>query len=49
MITYCAAKEKALKIKEELSNLVPNLKVMLLKAGGLSTLYANKGGIVFAI
>lgn len=49
MITYCAAKEKALKIKEELNKLVPNLKVMLLKAGGLSTMYANKGGVIFAI
>lgn len=49
MITYCAALEKATKIKEELSKLVPNLKVKLLKAGGLSTTYANEGGLVFAI
>jgi len=49
MITYCAALDKASKIKEELSKLVPNLKVMLLKAGGLSTTYANEGGVVFAI
>ena len=49
MITYCAALEKAKKIKEELNKIVPNLKVMLLKAGGLSTMYANDGGIVFAI
>ena len=49
MITHCAAKEKALKIKEELNKLVPQLKVMILKAGGLSTTYANKGGVIFAI
>lgn len=49
MITYCAAKEKADKIKEELNKLVPQLKVKLLKAGGLSTTYANAGGLVFAI
>jgi DegV family protein with EDD domain len=49
MITYCAAKERALKIKKELSQLVPNLKVKLLQAGGLSTTYANKGGLIFAI
>lgn len=49
MITHCAAKEKALKIKEELNKLVPQLKVMILKAGGLSTTYANEGGVIFAI
>lgn len=49
MVTYCAAKERANKLKEELNKLVPNLRVMLLKAGGLSTIYANEGGIVFAI
>ena len=49
MITCCAAKERALKIKKELSQLVPNLKVKLLQAGGLSTTYANKGGLIFAI
>lgn len=49
MITHCSAKEKAVKIKEELTKLVPQLKVMILKAGGLSTTYANKGGIIFAI
>lgn len=49
MITHCAAKEKATKIKEELNKLVPQLKVIVLKAGGLSTTYANKGGIIFAI
>ena len=49
MITYCAAKEKANKIKEELNKLVPHLKIKLLKAGGLSTTYANEGGLVFAI
>ena len=49
MITYCAAKEKANKIKEELNKLVPQLKIKLLKAGGLSTTYANAGGLIFAI
>ena len=49
MIVHCAAKEKALKIKEELNKLVPNLKIMLLKTGGLSTTYANEGGLIFAI
>ncbi len=49
MITYCAALEKANKIKEELNQLVPQLKVKLLKAGGLSTTYANAGGLIFAI
>lgn len=49
MITYCAAREKADKIKEELNKLVPQLKVKLLKAGGLSTTYANAGGLIFAI
>ena len=39
----------SLKIKKELSQLVPNLKVKLLQAGGLSTTYANKGGLIFAI
>lgn len=49
MITHCAALEKATKIKEELKKLVPQLKVMILKAGGLSTTYANEGGVIFAI
>lgn len=49
MITYCAALEKATQIKEELNKIVPNLKIMLLKAGGLSTTYANEGGLIFAL
>lgn len=49
MITHCAAKEKAEKIKKELSELVPNLKIWILKSGGLSTVYANRGGLIFAI
>lgn len=49
MITYCSAKERALKIKEELHRIVPQLKIKLLQAGGLSTVYANEGGLVFAI
>lgn len=48
-IVHCAAREKALKIKEEINKLVPNLKIMLLKSGGLSTTYANEGGLIFAI
>lgn len=49
MITYCAAEERALKLKNEISKLAPNLKIILLKAGGLSTVYANEGGVVLAI
>ena len=49
MITYCACKEKALKIKQDINGIVPQLKIKLLRAGGLSTTYANEGGLIFAI
>lgn len=47
-ITHVDAAEKAEKIKEALLEQLHFKEIMILRAGGLSTVYADMGGLVFA-
>jgi fatty acid-binding protein DegV len=47
-ITYVTAMEKAQAIKEEIQRIYNFKDVLIFKAGGLSTIYADDGGIVIA-
>lgn len=45
-ITQCNALERAQYIKDELEKRVPFKKVVIVNAGGISTAYANEGGVI---
>lgn len=47
-ITHINAKEKALKIKDELLSLYSFKDIHIFKGGGLSTIYGDDGGIIIA-
>lgn len=47
-ITHVNAKEKALMIKDEIQRLYGFKDVLIFRSGGLSTVYADDGGIVIA-
>lgn len=47
-ITHVDAREKAEKMRDIIQSRFHFKKVLILRAGGLSTVYADKGGLVFA-
>ena len=48
-IAYCNCRERAQKVKEEILKKIKVKDVVLLNTGGISTMYANDGGIIVAI
>jgi DegV family protein with EDD domain len=49
VISHCNCEERALALKEQLRSIHKNLqKIIVVPAGGLSTVYANDGGIVLS-
>ena len=48
-IAYCNCKERAQKVKEEILKKIKVKDVVLVNTGGISTMYANDGGIIVAI
>ena len=49
MITQCNCQERAEYVKERLSKLGKFKDILITKAGGISTVYANDGGIVVVV
>ncbi|HCC01346.1 MAG TPA: DegV family protein [Ruminococcaceae bacterium] len=47
-ITFVDIKEKAEKMRETIRNSIPFKDIKIFRAGGLSTVYADRGGLVFA-
>ena len=48
VISHCFAKERAELVKEKLKNSLQIKKVIVCKTGGISTMYANRGGIILS-
>lgn len=46
VITHCAAKERAEYIRDKVKETVNVKETIICKAGGISTMYANRGGVV---
>jgi len=46
VITQCAASERAAKLRDKILSLAPFASSIICPAGGLSTMYANAGGII---
>ena len=50
IISYCNCSQRAMELKEAFLKRCPALQdVILVPAGGVSTVYANDGGIVLAV
>ena len=48
-IAYCNCKERAQQVKEAILKRIKVKDVVLVNTGGVSTMYANDGGIIVAI
>ena len=48
-ISHCNCPERAWKIKEQLEKLGKFKEVMVLRTAGISSMYANDGGIIMAV
>jgi DegV family protein with EDD domain len=48
VITYCNCRERAEQVKKMVFSACPFQRVELCRAGGISTVYANSGGIVLS-
>lgn len=49
IMTHCNCAERAAKVKEMLEERAKIKEIMILDTGGLSTMYANDGGIIIAV
>ena len=48
VITHCFAKERAEFVKEKLKSSLQIKHVIICKSGGISTMYANRGGVILS-
>ncbi|NLI89058.1 MAG: DegV family protein [Epulopiscium sp.] len=46
VISHCNSKERAITLKNKLADLFPDLRIIVVETGGISTLYAGDGGVV---
>ena len=48
-ISHCNCPERAVKVKEQLEKLAAFKKIIVVNTAGVSTMYANDGGIIVVI
>lgn len=49
IITHCNARERAERMKQLLTEKIENIEIMILDTAGISSMYANDGGIIVAV
>ena len=48
-IAHCNCEERAISVKERVEKLVKFKKIIILNTAGVSTMYANDGGVIMAV
>ena len=49
MITHCNAPERAQSVKEQIESKVKFKNILIMDTAGLSSLYANDGGVIVTV